>query len=64
MMQDGYTGLYWASYKGHLEVVRLLLDSRADPNAAKKVHGRTVPAAEPPHTHAAPSGCAPPSTAA
>jgi hypothetical protein len=42
--QDGYTGLYWAAFDGHLEVVRLLLDSRADPSAAKKVHGRTVPA--------------------
>ena len=35
--QDGTTGLYIASQNGHFEVVRLLLDSKADANLARKV---------------------------
>lgn len=41
--QDGDTALITACSEGHLEVVRLLLDSRADPNAARKVSGHTPP---------------------
>jgi hypothetical protein len=35
--QDGFTGLFLALQNGHLEVVRLLLDSKADANLANKV---------------------------
>jgi ankyrin repeat protein len=35
--QDGSTGLQMAAQNGHLEVVRLLLDSRADLNLAREV---------------------------
>ena len=35
--QYGCTGLILASKNGHLEVVRLLLDSKADANLADKV---------------------------
>jgi hypothetical protein len=35
--QDGYTALHWASDKGHVPVVELLLKAGADPNAADKV---------------------------
>jgi hypothetical protein len=40
--QEGTTGLYVAAQNGHLEVVRLLLDSRAEPNSAEEVHGHTA----------------------
>jgi hypothetical protein len=36
--QDGGTGLYLASENGHCEVVRQLLDSKADANLVDKVH--------------------------
>ncbi len=42
LAQDGATGLFIAAEEGHLEVVRLLLDSRSDPNAADKVRGHTA----------------------
>jgi hypothetical protein len=42
--QDGFTGLYLASQNGHREVVRLLLDSKADANLADKVHPFSLPA--------------------
>ncbi len=35
--QDGWTGLILASQNGRADVVRLLLDSRADIHAATKV---------------------------
>ncbi len=44
--QGGRTGLIMASEKGHLEVVRLLLESRADANLADEVQPPP-----PPHTH-------------
>ncbi len=37
IFQDGFTGLYLASEKGHLEVVRLLLDKGANVDAANQV---------------------------
>jgi hypothetical protein len=43
--QDGSTGLILASKNGHLEVVRLLLGSKADPNLADEVR---PPASPPP----------------
>jgi hypothetical protein len=36
--QDGRTGLSPVSQYGHLDMVRLLLDSKADANLADKVH--------------------------
>ena len=41
--QDGTTGLIPASKNGHLEVVRLLLDSKADANLADKVQPHHAP---------------------
>jgi ankyrin repeat protein len=35
--QDGWTALIYSASFGHVEVARLLLDSRADIHAAKKV---------------------------
>ena len=35
--QAGLTGLFTASFNGHLDVVRLLLDSKADANLANQV---------------------------
>ena len=35
--QDGYTALIWASYNGHKEVVKLLLDHEADINMQDEV---------------------------
>ena len=43
LSQDGVTGLYKAAQNGHLEVVRLLLDSRADPNRADEVASLLLP---------------------
>ncbi len=40
--QNGVTGLDVAANNNHLEVVRLLLDRRADPNAANKVRRHTA----------------------
>jgi hypothetical protein len=37
LVQTGLTGLFMASMNGHLDVVRLLLDSRADANLADQV---------------------------
>jgi hypothetical protein len=36
--QDGVTGLFMAAQRGHAEVVRLLVEGKADVNAARKVH--------------------------
>jgi ankyrin repeat protein len=36
-VQDGFTALIVSAQNGHVEVVRLLLDSRADIHAANKV---------------------------
>ena len=36
--QDGVTGLFKAAQNGHAEVVRLLVEGKADVNAAKEVH--------------------------
>ena len=36
-LQDGVTALHVASYKGHLEVVELLLANWANPNIRDKV---------------------------
>jgi ankyrin repeat protein len=36
--QDGVTGLYMAAQNGHAEALRLLVEGKADVNAAKKVH--------------------------
>ena len=36
-LQDGLTALHVASYKGHLEVVELLLGAWANPNLRDKV---------------------------
>jgi ankyrin repeat protein len=36
--QDGVTGLYLAAENGHAEAVRLLVEGKADVNAASKVH--------------------------
>jgi ankyrin repeat protein len=38
-VQTGRTGLIEASIGGHLEVVRLLLDNKADASLADQVHG-------------------------
>jgi ankyrin repeat protein len=35
--QAGFTGLFMASMNGHLDVVRLLLDSKADANLTDQV---------------------------
>ena len=39
MSQDGDTALTWASYIGHLEVVKVLLIAGADKEAKDKVGG-------------------------
>ena len=36
-LQNGFTPLYMASQEGHVEVVRLLVANRADPNLATDV---------------------------
>ena len=41
--QDGTTGLILASMNGHVEVVRLLLDSKADANLADEVQPHHAP---------------------
>jgi ankyrin repeat protein len=45
--QDGDIGLYMAAQNGHLEVARLLLDSRADPNLAREVSRTPFPSFAP-----------------
>jgi hypothetical protein len=37
LVQAGLTGLFMASMNGHLDVVRLLLESKADANLADQV---------------------------
>lgn len=37
--RDGYTPIYWASYIGHLEACRLLLEHKADPNVGIDQNG-------------------------
>jgi ankyrin repeat protein len=37
IVQAGLTGLFMASMNGHLDVVRLLLESKADANLADQV---------------------------
>ena len=37
LIQDGRTGLMWASDNGHINVVKVLLDAKADPNIANEV---------------------------
>jgi len=39
-LQSGYTPLYRAAYKGHIEVVRHLISSGADVNKADNVSAR------------------------
>ena len=41
-VQDGTTALHVASQKGHCEVVRMLLDAKADPNRRENVRVRGV----------------------
>ena len=41
--QDGTTPLILAAYKGHLEIVRLLVDRAADINATEEVHAPCGP---------------------
>ena len=36
-LQDGWTALMWASYKGHLDCVKNLLDKGAEVNMQNKV---------------------------
>ena len=36
--QDGWTGLIMAAQNGHAEAMRLLVEGKADINAADKVH--------------------------
>ena len=36
-LQDGDTPLSWASYKGHTETVKFLVENKADINAKDKV---------------------------
>ena len=36
-LQFGHTPLYWAAYNGHPEMVRLLLDNKANKKLADKV---------------------------
>ena len=43
--QDGETQLLTAAWKGHLEVVRALLEGGADVNQASKVRGCWMPIA-------------------
>ena len=39
-LQEGDTALTWASYIGHLEVVKVLLTAGADKEAKDKVGGK------------------------
>ena len=41
--QDGDTPLYTASSNGHTDVVRLLLENKADPNISDKVSYSIIP---------------------
>ena len=41
--QYGVTLLYRASSKGHTDVVRLLLENKADPNISNKVSYSIIP---------------------
>ena len=36
--QDGDTCLMWAAWKGHVDVVRLLVELKADIDASRKVN--------------------------
>ena len=36
-IQDGWTGLMWASANGHYDTVQVLLEAKADPNITSKV---------------------------
>ena len=36
-LQDGWTPLHWASYYGHLDVVKFLVEQGADKEAANEV---------------------------
>ena len=37
IMQDGYTSLMLATQRGHVDIVKALLDAKADPNITDKV---------------------------
>ena len=37
---NGFTPIFWAAMKGHIEIVRLLLETTNNPNSAD-IHGQT-----------------------
>ena len=37
IIQNGYTGLMWASYHGYTATVSVLLEAKADPNITNEV---------------------------
>ena len=42
LLQNGFTALIWASWNGHLNVVRTLLDSGGDINAKDNVSNQMM----------------------
>ncbi len=42
LLQDGSTALIWASYNGHLDIVRTLVEAKADINAKCKVRNQMM----------------------
>ena len=55
-MQDGNTALIWASYEGHVEVVKALVAAGADKGAKEKVGGEAICIAEVQGQHGLDSG--------